>query len=259
MTIDLEVSAQINRALYEFAQGYLAKRGWLESLDGVPRNREGFVPWITYPAFRQIERIVKPDWRVFEYGCGASSYWWAVRAGEVFSVEHDAAWAARVASAAPANLRITTQAQDAPATPEQEDLVAKFFADPPDLPLSPFPEHNQQQGLLQAEFVAYATMIADHPRKSFDAIVIDGMARALCAWLAPLYLKPGGIVIFDNADRWQYNGAFRSLARAGFRRLDFYGPGPVSRDEWCTAIFARSLDVFADNIDSPKGDSDLYW
>jgi hypothetical protein len=259
MISNLAEHASVNHVIYEFAQGYLDKRGWFNSLDGVPRNREGFVPWITYPAFRQLERIVKPSWRVFEYGCGSSSYWWASRAAQVFSVEHDNGWAAKVASAAPANLTVISRPEGATVSPERQDFAAKFFANLPDLPVSDVREHNVHQGLLSREFIAYAVEIAEQPRGSFDAIVIDGMARTLCAWLAPLFLKPDGVIIFDNSDRWQYNSAYRILHRAGFRRLDFYGPGPVSRHEWCTSMFVRSLDVFADSIESPKGDSDLAW
>jgi hypothetical protein len=45
----------------------------------------------------------------------------------------------------------------------------------------------------------------------------------------------------------------------GFKRIDFYGPGPVNRLEWCTSLFVRDLNVFADNIESPPGDNDMGW
>jgi len=86
MNIDARTDAEI--ALDQFAGSYLTKRGWFQSLDGVPRNNEGPVPWITYPAFRQLQRMIKPGLKVFEYGCGASSLWWADHAAEVTSVEH---------------------------------------------------------------------------------------------------------------------------------------------------------------------------
>lgn len=251
--------ARINTLLYQFAQQYLEKRGWFESLDGVPRNKNGLVPWITYPAFRQLERIVRPGSRVFEYGCGGSSLWWASHAAEVISVEHDAAWAARVAENAPANLTVVTRVRDEPCSEARQAAVAPFFADPPELPLSHDEGHNVMHGLMCPEFVAYATEITEYEPASFDVVIVDGMARSLTAWLAARYVKPDGIIVFDNSDRWQYNGAFRMLNAAGFRRVDFYGPGPVNRLEWCTSLFVRDLEVFAGNIDSPRGDSDLGW
>jgi SAM-dependent methyltransferase len=257
--MQIDEHARINTLIYQFAQQYLEKRGWFESLDGVPRNKNGLVPWITYPAFRQLERIVKPGARVFEYGCGGSSLWWASHAAEVISVEHDAAWAARVAENAPANLKVVTRVRDETCAEERQAAVAPFFADPPELPLSHDERHNVMHGLMNPEFVAYATEIMEHEPESFDVVIVDGMARALSAWLAAKYVKPGGIIVFDNSDRWQYNGAFRHLNAAGFRRVDFYGPGPVNRLEWCTSLFVRDLEVFADNIDSPQGDCDLGW
>lgn len=85
------------------------------------------------------------------------------------------------------------------------------------------------------------------------------MARSLSAWLAAKYVTPGGFVLFDNSDRWQYNAGYRALAAQGFHRLDYYGPGPVNVIEWCTSIFAKSLEPFCGVVDSPRGDNDLGW
>jgi hypothetical protein len=259
MAANIAEHARINMLIYQFAQTYLEKRGWFESLDGIPRNKDGLVPWITYPAFRQLQRIVKPDSKVFEYGCGGSSIWWASHAAEVTSVEHDAAWAARVSETAPANLKIITRVMNENCSNERQAMVTKFFAKTPELPTSPSIEHNILHGLLCKEFIAYATEIGAFEKQSFDVIVVDGMARALTAWLAAQYVKPDGIIVFDNSDRWQYNGAYRILNAAGFRRIDYYGPGPVNRQEWCTSLFVRNLDIFKNSIDSPQGDCDLGW
>lgn len=257
--MNISEHAQVNAALYQFGQTYLEKRGWFESLDGIPRNKEGVVPWITYPAFRQLQRIIKPSARVFEFGCGSSSLWWAANAAEVISVEHNASWAAKVAQSAPPNLKIITQGMGGECSEARKMAVADFFAAAPELPLSPFREHNIEHGLICDEFVAYATEITEYEKASFDVVVVDGMARALTAWLATQYLKPDGVIVFDNSDRWHYNGGYRLLNEAGFRRIDYYGPGPVNRQEWCTSLFAKDLDLFAANIDSPQGDCDLGW
>jgi hypothetical protein len=258
-TNDIGLHVLANTAIYQFAQGYLAKRGWFDSLEGMPRDQNGFIPMITYPSFRQLARIVKPEWRVFEYGCGGSSLWWAANVKEVISVEHDAAWASRIAADAPPNLKVIARTAGEACSLERQDAVAKFLAHPPELPLSHKDSHNVMHGLVTEPFVAYATEIVEHPRESFDAIVVDGMARVMCAWLATRYLKPDGVIVFDNSDRWQYNAAYRLLSKMGFKRIDFYGPGPMNRVEWCTSFFVRSLDVFGDNIESPKGDNDIGW
>ena len=102
--MSIETHALLNQNVYHFAQGYLQKLGWFQSLDGTPRNNAGYVPYITYPALRQLRNIIRPDFRVFEYGSGGSSLWWAGLVAEVISVKHDPGWAMRVAEAAPGHL-----------------------------------------------------------------------------------------------------------------------------------------------------------
>jgi len=147
----------------------------------------------------------------------------------------------------------------APCPEARASLARQFFAGAPELPVSADRSHNILHGFLCEEFTAYATEIADFERETFDVVMIDGMARTLTAWMAAQYIKRDGIIVFDNTDRWQYNGAYRLLNAAGFRRIDFYGPGPVNRQEWCTSLFVRDLNVFQDNIDSPHDDCDLNW
>jgi len=62
--MNIDEQAAVNADIYRFAQGYLQKRGWFESLGGIPRNNEGVVPWITYPAYIQLKRIIRPDFKV---------------------------------------------------------------------------------------------------------------------------------------------------------------------------------------------------
>jgi len=247
--------AQLNGQLWQFAQGYLGKMGWQHSLDGTPRDAAGFVPYITYPALRQLRLIVRPGMRVFEYGCGASSLWWAGQGAEVISVEHDRGWAQSVAARGMPGLSVLVREREAPGG--DPALLAEFHAAGPELPLSPDPGHNLMHGLTCDDFLAYAGAITEHA--PFDVVVVDGMARCLTAFLAPRFLRPGGFIVFDNADRWQYNWAYRFLRQAGFHRLDFYGPGPVNKIEWCTAIFTRDLMPFAGNVERPRGDCDLGW
>ena len=72
--------------------------------------------------------------------------------------------------------------------------------------------------------------------------------------------SPTGLVVFDNADRWQYNAGYAALADAGFVRFDFYGTRPILVDESCTAIFARSVDWARVNVTIPRGrPSDIRW
>jgi hypothetical protein len=84
---------------------FFLESGWLESLvAGKPVDKAGQpIPWYTYPAIEFLEPRVQSGFRVFEFGAGWSTLWWARRVAEVAAVEHDAAWHASVASALPGN------------------------------------------------------------------------------------------------------------------------------------------------------------
>lgn len=50
------------------------------------------LPWYTYPAIEYLETLDFSDCRVFEYGAGNSSLYWAARARTVTSVEDNPQW-----------------------------------------------------------------------------------------------------------------------------------------------------------------------
>ena len=99
-------------------------------------------------------------------------------------------------------------------------------------------------GLNCEDFTAYAAALARWPRNYFDVIVVDGMARSLCAYMAGLWVKDDGIVIFDDAGRREYAPGYQALDEMGFGRIDFFGPGPLDTYEWCTSLFVKSLNHF---------------
>lgn len=217
---------------------YLGANGWQESIrQDSPVDESGDpIPWITYPALSVLNHIVRPHHRIFEYGCGHSSLWWAARAGTVISVDHDAAWVERIAPPrAPKNLTITLKRAGESTPPSA--LIDAFFAGSPNLPLRDA-ELDVYHGLACREFTAYAAEIEKH--EPFDIVVVDSMARSLCAWMAGHFVKAGGLIVFDNTDRWQYNAGYQALADLGFGRIDFVGPSPMNVYENWTSIFSAT-------------------
>jgi hypothetical protein len=90
---------------------FFQESGWLESVrQSKPVSNAGApIPWYSYPAIEFIEPRIAPGLRVFEYGSGWSTLWWAERVAEVFAVEHDAQWSALVQPRLPANARVALQ------------------------------------------------------------------------------------------------------------------------------------------------------
>jgi len=206
------LEARINAQ--KFGRGYLSEKAWFEGARSHVSVGHGGapIPWITYPALEMLDRVLRPTWRLFEYGTGNSSLWYATKVSFVASVEHDPQWAEQVRNRAPGNLTV--------------ELVEKPAPD----------EHGFD------DFPPYSDVPRKYGSGYFDVFVIDGMSRNLCAITAAELINPHGIVVWDNAERWHYNEGFATLAEQGWRRIDFYGPGPVQSYEWCTAIFCRDLD-----------------
>lgn len=84
--------------------------GWKRSFQkGRPLDGEGRpIPWYTYPAIEFIRGLRLNECRVFEYGSGNSSIFWAQRVSEISAVENNPAWADEVRSQNIENLKVIT-------------------------------------------------------------------------------------------------------------------------------------------------------
>lgn len=84
------------RKAWETWQIVAMQLGWRKSFEsGRPVDALGMpIPWHTYPAIEFLNTLNYAGRRVFEYGCGNSSIFWASRVNEIFAVENDPNWAA---------------------------------------------------------------------------------------------------------------------------------------------------------------------
>lgn len=183
----------------------LREDGWFRSFrERRPVDAAGKpLPWITYGAIRFLTPRVRPEWRVFEFGCGYGTLWWASRAREVVSCEHDAAWRERIAALAPANATILH------------------------VPLEYGGEYCR----------------AARGRGPFDVVVVDGRDRVNSAIESAGALAPGGVIVWDNTDRPAYAAGLDRLRDLGFRRVDFEGIAPVEPIRARTSILYRDGNV----------------
>jgi hypothetical protein len=179
----------------------LLMTGWLNSLQaGRPVNAQGSpIPWFTYPAIDFLEQRVKPTWNILEWGCGASTLWWAPRVERVFSVEHDTQWHQAVAGQAPMNAKIH----------------------------------------LATEVTHYVNAPRSQGLTSFDVAVVDGSWRNECAREAATLVKESGLIVFDNTDRRGVREGVEYLGAQGWKRIDFFGLIPSYLYRNCTSVFYR--------------------
>lgn len=175
-------------------------------------------PWWTYAATSKIQAhlqsLTKP--LVFEYGSGASTIWLAKRAQQVISVEHDKSWYQKLQkeSAAFSNIELTLQE---PEYCHDDDY--------------------RSQKMPLVTFKAYVNSIL-HTQEKFDLIVIDGRSRAACLQTCIPFLKPNGIIVFDNSNRQRYQIALSKFQESFYiERYSGLVPGSPFPSE--TAILRR--------------------
>lgn len=161
------------------------------------------IPWYTYPAIEYLSQFDYSDKKVFEFGCGYSSPFWAERAAEVISIEDNPIWFGRWQSA---------------------------FGNP------------NLEIRLREEGEIYEDAVLEDG-SLYDVIAIDGKRRAECCRTAVLKLAPGGVIILDDSDRintsQEYREAVKVLRNADLLQVDFYGFCPMNAYTKCTSLFLR--------------------
>jgi hypothetical protein len=191
----------------------LRAQGWHESVKGATATAAGESwPWLTYSAADWLRQVLTPRTRVFEYGAGSSTAWFARHAREIVAVEHDKEWFGRVPQ--PLNGRILLR-------PHHGDWWET--------------EENHP----------YVRAVAD--RAPWDVIVIDGTARTACARIASDHLTPAGLIILDDTNDELSAAAQRELSLRGHGRLDFWGFKPGTGTRACTTVYGRDFNPWLVN------------
>lgn len=231
----LQYSASVCRFL-------LRDQGYFRSVtDGEYRDEaNGYIPWFTYPAIEALKNWDLSDKRVFEYGSGYSTLFWASRAKEVISVEHNPEWHMKVARLAPANATIYL----APIDEAKNDY------------------HPSAETL--AELSRYVEAI-NQTEGRFQIIVIDGYARSRvryqCARAALPHLDDNGLVILDNSDWLPATAMF--LRQSGLIEVDLSGPVPGNKNHQTTSFFfTRQFDFKSAATRqplTPVGGKEMNW
>lgn len=193
------------------------------------------LPWMNFAAIEFLSNTLKPSSKVLEWGMGGSTVYWCARAGEIVSIEHDAAWFERAKDQL-AHLND----RDPPLSLHLVEPQAKAPGDYPS-GLAPYKDMS---------FEAYANAISAYPKGHFDLIVVDGRARMACLHGCVDYLAPGGTILLDNADYTRYQPEltrFWAAHQNEFERTDFLSPTPFSSNIGSqTSVFvAKSAPVNA--------------
>lgn len=240
-----KVAAGAASPLSALDRQFLSPSGWSRSqAEQAPVDAAGQpLPWFTYAAIELLPRVLRPQDRVFEFGAGHSTLWWQRRVAQVASVEHDADWCERLRPQLAPGVDLCARPFDHPASEAARQRVAPFFLRQRRTDWPYDAAKVVRRGLDDEHFIAYATRLDDVDPEGlgFDVIVVDGMARRLCTWVALQHLRPDGLLILDNSNRSDYDLAYTLLSEAGLHHLPLWGLVPGANFHTCTSLFTRSL------------------
>lgn len=153
------------------------------------------IPWMTPAAIDVLHALLTKDMSGFEFGSGRSTLFIAPRVKELVSLEHDQHWFKNIEAELKSKKLSNVQ------------YVHILPANDPSKTIG-YPKNNYENYIMPATpatcYTAYYSYIDQYPDASFDFIVVDGRARVECAQHAIPKLKPGGMLILDNAERLRY-------------------------------------------------------
>jgi len=180
------------------------KAGWTRSfLEGISQDEHGnLLPWMTYPAIEFLQKYLTKKHDVFEFGCGASTIFFAQKVKKVYGVETNQKWLDLI------NDKL-----------QSLDLTAQIEL--------------MENGIDNKNYEIFPQKF----EKKFDIIVIDSLKRFLCAQHAVNFIKDDGIIILDDSQRENYKKIFEFFAKNGFEKRDFLGIEPGKLKMKNTTVF----------------------
>jgi len=143
------------------------------------------LPAMTDTSIAFLEKRLNNSHVVFEWGSGASTFWFANRCNTVWSVEYFKDFYEVLVERAEEYSNINLFLKE-PDNKPQEGYIAK---------------HSSASGKSFKNFAHAIDVFRD---QYFDVIVIDGRVRNRCLDLAIPKLKEGGFIIYDDTNRDAY-------------------------------------------------------
>jgi hypothetical protein len=166
------------------------------------------LPWLSYPSIKYLENFINREHRVFEFGGGGSTLWFAKRCQELICTENNKYWGDMIWN-------------------EYQKNVKRYSA----------------KIMMNIVEVSERPTIVDYPNADnyintifsnspYDIILVDGIDgiegqknyRVECICKAKECLNAGGIIILDDSWRNEYSCVPDILNE--FDRLEFWGLGP---------------------------------
>uniref|UniRef100_A0A6M3M457 Putative methyltransferase n=1 Tax=viral metagenome TaxID=1070528 RepID=A0A6M3M457_9ZZZZ len=140
-------------------------------------------PWLPENAIALLDQLIQPEWSIIETGSGASTFWIAERARSIVSFEHNPAWGGAVTGEAC-----------------RRGIRNAVILTDEGYPRSGLTGHLRARGI-----------------RGYDLALIDGRGRVRSVETAIPFIRPGGWIVLDNANRPRYGNAHLILADQGWK------------------------------------------
>jgi predicted O-methyltransferase YrrM len=163
----------------------------LSELNNLPKNayywtrrkllgKYSVLPWWPFNVIDTISNLIKPDWKVVEFGSGMSTIWLSQKVQAVVSIEDNNHWHAAIS----------------------EEIARRGIMN---VDYRKKSLHNYHD-------------LSEFPDNYFDFAIIDGAVRWKCAQSSLSKVKDGGIIYLDNSDadkdlEYYSDPAIRKLAQ----------------------------------------------
>jgi len=162
-------------------------------------------PFFSFEAIEWLNKFLAKDMKVFEWGSGGSTIYFAKKVNTLISVESSSEWHRKVSQVLKKNnianckyLLKTPVASDSPKYPYDE---------------------LKHKGL---DFEKYCKVIDEYPDNHFNLVVVDGVVRNFCIRHALKKIKPGGFLFLDDSEQARHTDGIEELK--GLERQDFKSP-----------------------------------
>jgi hypothetical protein len=213
--------------LFVLLGGYFQWRRFQRNVD-VFKNA---IPWITFSSMNYLKGFLKKEMKVFEYGGGGSTLFFAKYVGELVTVEHDKEWFNRINEEMSVNHSVNWKpnlifAERVESTTQlKKERPGDYFS--------------ANEDFSQFTFRQYAAAIDQYPEQYFDVVLVDGRARPSCMFHSLMKVKVGGLLILDNSDRDYYIEELSGMLGNYQLISNYFGPTPYLHGFTQTNIWKR--------------------
>ena len=174
------------------------------------------IPWIPIKAKIWLDKTLKPDMILYEYGSGISTLYFSMKVKKVVSVDHDKNWFNNINEQLLKNkINNCEYSLIEPEKIHAEDSKGINF-----LYRSGLKEYSK------SHFKKYIRSIDKYPDKYFDLVFFDGRARLGCILHSLNKIKIGGYLVMDNSDENKYKQIHNILKK--YKKLEFFGIAPAN-------------------------------